>query len=272
MEFLNTPEKRKSFFITAGIMTVLLLIFGFVTILRELDPPPQGGIAVNLGTMDVGSGDIQPTQPIKTSPEPQPEPEPQETSPVTESAVTSETSEDVPVMDDQPTENQEPVEPVKEEPKPEKKPDPKPSKNVMDALKNATTGPTRDGSEEAGEGPGDGPGDKGNPDGDRFANTYYGDPGAGSGDKGYGLKGRSKIAGRGVAPDCNESGTVVVQIMVDRNGQVIQATPGKRGTTNNAQCLLDAAKKSAETFRFNREPDAPNTQVGFVEVIFKLGE
>ena len=46
---------------------ILFLIFTFG--MKYLDPPEEIGIAVNFGTTDVGSGDIQPTEPIKAAPE-----------------------------------------------------------------------------------------------------------------------------------------------------------------------------------------------------------
>lgn len=52
----------------------------------------------------------------------------------------------------------------------------------------------------------------------------------------------------------------------------MQAIPGKKGTTNRANCLLVAAKKSAETYTFSAASKAKDIQIGFVEVIFKVGE
>jgi len=64
----------------------------------------------------------------------------------------------------------------------------------------------------------------------------------------------------------------VVKIVVDRNGKVISATPGVKGTTNNNPCLLDPAKKTAFMHKWNLDSNAPSQQVGFVVVNFKLGE
>ena len=47
----------------------ILLFLVFTLGLRYLDPPIEYGVAVNFGTSDVGSGDVQPTEPIKSSPE-----------------------------------------------------------------------------------------------------------------------------------------------------------------------------------------------------------
>ena len=66
MAYLDTPHKRKSAIATTLVMVLLLfLIFTFG--LKYFDPPLEYGIAVNFGTSNVGSGNIQPTEPLKSS-------------------------------------------------------------------------------------------------------------------------------------------------------------------------------------------------------------
>ncbi len=129
-----------------------------------------------------------------------------------------------------------------------------------------------DGSATGSEGDDNRPGDKGQPDGDPYATSYYGSPGSGSGTGGYGLNGRSLVSKGKVQQECNQEGRVVVKIVVDRNGKVISATPGVKGTTNNNPCLLEPAKKTAFMHKWNLDSNAPSQQVGFVVVNFKLGE
>ncbi|WP_209403971.1 energy transducer TonB [Pseudozobellia sp. WGM2] len=129
-----------------------------------------------------------------------------------------------------------------------------------------------DGNASGSEGDDNRAGDKGQPDGDPYATSYYGSPGSGSGTGGYGLNGRSLVSKGQVKQECNEEGRVVVKIIVDRNGNVVSATPGVKGTTNNSPCLLDPAKKTAFKHKWNLDSNAPNQQVGFVVVNFKLGE
>ena len=129
-----------------------------------------------------------------------------------------------------------------------------------------------DGTASGSEGDDNSAGDKGSPDGDPYATSYYGSPGSGSGTGGYGLNGRSLVSKGKVQQECNEAGRVVVKIVVDRNGNVISATPGVKGTTNNASCLLDPAKKTAFKHKWNLDSNAPSQQIGFVVVNFKLGE
>ncbi len=129
-----------------------------------------------------------------------------------------------------------------------------------------------DGSASGSEGDDDRAGDKGSPDGDPYATSYYGSPGSGSGTGGYGLNGRSLVSKGKVQQECNEAGRVVVQIWVDKNGNVVKAEPGVKGTTNTASCLLEPAKKTAFMHKWNLDSNAPSQQIGFVVVNFKLGE
>ena len=137
---------------------------------------------------------------------------------------------------------------------------------MMGGLNNAQ------GQAEGSEGDDNRAGDKGDPGGDPYATTYYGAPGSGSGSAGYGLSGRNLVSKGAVQQECNQAGRVVVRIEVDRNGKVISATPGVRGTTNNDPCLLEPARKTAYMHQWNLDSKAPDRQVGFVVVNFKLGQ
>ncbi|WP_299901150.1 energy transducer TonB [uncultured Aquimarina sp.] len=297
---LDTKHKKKSFVITT-ILHVLIILLLFYLGLSNIDPDPEGGIAVNFGTTLTGSGNVQPTEAIKsspkqTTPESTPvdpsEPEP-ETPEITEEVVTQDV-DDAPVVEEKPKkEPKKKVEKPKEKPKEkpseekpidkpvkkpvekveEKKPDPKPDKSTLDILDSFANGPKSDGKAKGGEGDDGKPGDKGNPNGNPYATSYYGQPGpGGTGGVGYGLNGRGRPTNSKVVQKCNEAGRVVVKIVVNRQGRVIQAIPGVKGTTNSAQCLLDPAKKTALTFKWKADPKAPAKQIGFVEVTFGLGE
>ncbi|MFL2600779.1 MAG: hypothetical protein ACJ0PU_01420 [Flavobacteriaceae bacterium] len=105
-----------------------------------------------------------------------------------------------------------------------------------------------------------------------YSSTYYNNMIFGSYTKGYGLNGRSlKFKGK-VLQECNEQGLVVVRISVNRQGDVVSAEPGVKGTTNTHPCLLDPAKKTAQLHKWFPDDDAPELQIGFVVIQFKLGE
>ncbi|WP_268224817.1 energy transducer TonB [Sinomicrobium oceani] len=283
MSFLDTRHKKKSFTLTTVLLAMLVVLLFFMG-LRYMDPPPENGITVNFGMTEYGSGNVQPLEKIKSAPqekvqEQQPQETPADETPAEvekpqEEVLTNDKAEDVPVIPPK-KEVKKPVvkettpKPVEEKPKEEPK---KPSKSTADAVSNILNSKKSDGKETQGEGNDDKAGDKGNPDGDPYASSYYGTPGAGSGGVGYGLSGRSLLSRGKVQQDCNEEGRVVVRIEVDKNGNVIEATPGVKGTTNNHPCLLEPAKKTALMFKWNQDSDAPSRQIGFVVINFKLGE
>lgn len=92
------------------------------------------------------------------------------------------------------------------------------------------------------------------------------------GDGNYLLGGRRAVHKEIIVQDCNQAGRVVVSIEVNQNGQVVSAMPGVRGTTNNASCLLDPAKRAALATEFNSDSRAPTRQIGKIIYVFRLSE
>jgi periplasmic protein TonB len=251
------------------ILHVIILLLLFYVGLTYLDPPPEQGIAINFGTTETGSGNIQPTEAIKSAPKAsEPEPVAQPKSEIKEEVVTQDT-EEAPVIKKEEQETPKKIEPKKEPPK---KPDPKPDKSTSDALSSLINGPKSDGTSKGGEGNDNTLGDKGDPNGDPNAKSYYGTGKGLDGDGNYLLGGRKALNKEKFIQDCNEAGTVVVSIEVDRNGKVTSATPGVRGTTNNSRCLLEPAKRAALATRFNSDDKAPAKQIGKIIYKFSLSE
>ena len=93
--------------------------------------------------------------------------------------------------------------------------------------------------------------------------------GKGSG-AGYSLGDRKALSKPAPAYNCDEVGKVVVQITVDKNGKTISATPGIKGTTNTAKCLLDQAKIAAMNTKWSADENAADQQVGKIEYNFRL--
>ena len=299
MPFLDTEHKKKSFTLTTILLSVLLLLLFYIG-LTYMDPPIENGITVNFGTMEFGMGEEQPVKKIKSQPaEPVEEEEKEvveeETAPqpeeVAEEDVTEKATEKVLTQEDEESIRIKQQEAAKREAEEaarkkqaeaeklarEKKEAEEKAQREQDAKKKKLDelmgGLNKsDGEVQGGEGDDNRPGDKGQPDGDPYATSYYGSPGSGSGTGGYGLSGRSLVSKGKVQQDCNEEGRVVVKITVDRNGKVIDATPGVKGTTNNDPCLLEPARKTAFLHKWNLDSKAPSQQIGFVVVNFKLGE
>lgn len=271
MSLVDTKHKRKSMTITV-ILHVLILILLFYVGLKYLDPPPENGIAVNFGTTDFGKGDEQPSEPIKTAPkQTTPEPVPQTKTEIKEEVVTQD-SEEAPVIKKE-EKKEEVKEVVKEKPKEKpkevpKKVEPKPDKSTTDALSSLINGPKNDGTAQGSEGDDNKAGDKGDPNGDPNAQSYYGTGKGLDGDGNYLLGGRKPLTKPRKPQECNEAGTVVVSIEVNRNGKVLKAVPGVRGTNNNTKCLLDKAKENALATKFNADSKAPAKQIG--KIIYKF--
>ncbi|PCJ82580.1 MAG: energy transducer TonB [Bacteroidetes bacterium] len=302
MAFLNTRHEKKSFTLTTALLSALLLLLFYIG-LTYMDPPIENGITVNFGTTDFGSGQVQPKEKIQSQPNNTPvEPTPQEekveevqevqeevieeevvSNEPTEKVLTQESEESILIKQQQEAKRKadnaakkakaEADRKAKEKRDAEQKlkNEQEAKKNKLDALMGGLN--KSDGTASGSEGDDNAKaGDKGQQDGDPYAASYYGSPGAGNGTGGYGLGGRSLVNKGKVRQECNQEGIVVVKIVVDRNGKVISATPGVRGTTNNSACLLEPARKTAFLHKWNFDSKAPNEQVGFVKVNFKLGE
>ena len=310
MRFLETSHERNSAKITTLLMLILVLLL-FVTGPPYMDPPVEYGVAVNFGTSNVGSGNIQPTannnsevSPAESEPT---EPEVQETiAPAvteassseapqenTDEVVATQDLEDAPVIEkkeDKPSaeaiEKQKQLEQerleqqriaeqkkIEEQKRKEaealalkKKQEEEKKKKQLDALMGGVSSASSNSSQ--GEGDDTSSGDKGQKDGNPYAASYFGAAGNGNGGMGYGLNGRGAPTKQIFKQECNEYGLVVVKIVVNRSGKVIAATPGVKGTTNNASCLLEPAKKIALSHKWPQDNDAPERQIGFVSINF----
>lgn len=251
--------------VTHGLLLALLLFFIIET---PIPPYPAGGgpgMEVNLGFSEDGMGDIQPET---FNPNPNPN---------TNQQVSNNNNQNV-SNDNVLTQNYEDAATIKTNPKDNKKPvtnnttnQPQinePSVNPL-ALFKANSG----GSEgETGK-----PGDQGNPFGDPNAKNHYGTPGDGNkpgngGDgNGYNLGGRN-IKGSLPKPTFpgNEQGKVVVEIFVDRNGVVVKANAGVKGSTLLSKNYLDAAYNAAMRAKFDPNPDAAEIQKGSITYKFTL--
>lgn len=299
MSLLNTRHEKKSFTLTTILLSVLLLLLFYIG-LTYLDPPIENGISVNFGTTDFGSGTVQPKEKIKSEPLNTPIKEPKVVEEKVEEVVeqvpeekvakekpaekllTQENEESIKIKQQQEAKRKadeaakkaqaeaERVAREKKEAEEKVRKEQQAKKNKLDELIGGIN--KSEGTASGGEGDDNKAGDKGQPDGDPYATSYYGSPGSGSGTGGYGLNGRTLVNKGKVQQECNEEGRVVVKIVVDRNGKVVSAIPGQRGTTNTHPCLFEPAKRTAFMHQWNLDSNAPSQQVGFVVVNFKLGE
>lgn len=119
----------------------------------------------------------------------------------------------------------------------------------------------------ASQGTGGGSGNQGVATGGAGNGTSIGD---GSGNS-YSLAGRT-IVGKLPKPVYNiqESGKVVVEIKVDKNGNVTNANVISKGTTVQNQTLWNVAVQAAKKAKFNPDPTKPAIQSGTITYNFRL--
>jgi len=285
---MDARIRSRSLFLTVLIHAALILAMIFA-VMRTPNPPfPEtgggGGVLVNIGYVDLASGDVQPlseettTDPSVADVTPTNQPE--------EQFATQET-EEAPVAKTDKTDKKN-VKPTKTEPKPStqpKKPVEEPRKSDPRALyQGKTNGSKSQGTAATGTG------DQGDPLGDPNSKytgkggqgggtgngngTGTGDgegPGMGTGKGGgvsFSLAGRKWMRTPAISDRSQETGKVVVDITVDKKGNVVNAIPGGRGSTTTSAYLLRLAKEAAMKAKFNESPDDSDIQKGTITFIF----
>jgi len=118
-----------------------------------------------------------------------------------------------------------------------------------------------------GDGTGTTPGNQGSVNGDPLANNY-GEGGSGFGNTPIALRRFTNL----VTPqdDGQKTGKIAVRITVNKQGIVIDATPGVKGTTLQDLDLWAKCKTAVMGARLNQSDSAPDVQVGVVVFNFKV--
>ncbi|MGY4384937.1 outer membrane biosynthesis protein TonB [Pedobacter sp. UYP24] len=267
----NSEENNypKAIVISSGIMGFLLLISFFIVI-GSFQPPEEagmGGMVVNYGTSAEGMGDDytsieEPSadpnannkQPDKVVPA-----EPTKQQPNTESSdkeVVTQNLEEAVSVNTKKT-NKISVPTATTESKPSK---PVVNQNALYKGKaNKGTG--------GGDGTGTTAGNQGDPDGDPNA-ANYGEGGSGFGEKPIDLRKFTDL----VLPqdDGQKTGKIAVRIKVNRSGQVLDATPGVKGTTLNDRDLWQKCKNAVMGARVTQSESGPDVQLKIVIFYFKV--
>jgi colicin import membrane protein len=268
------------------ILFLLLLLVGF-----SAPPPPEmeEGILVNFGTDETGLGMIEPSPPpIKVEASP-PVPKVAKVKSVEDQLLTQNTEEAPEVKKVDPEAEKKKLEKIETDKKIKEQleaerilrvqaenerkrveAEQKRQSDIMNRTKNALANSKNAGTNSAGEGVAGGPGNQGVPSGS--VDSKVRGEGSGLGDKGvsFDLQGRGFQALPKPRYDYQGEGRVVVEISVDRQGKVVQAIPGIRGSTALDEYLLRVAKEAALAASFEVKPDAPAVQKGTITYIFKL--
>ncbi len=281
MKYLKTKHEKNSAKITTLILLILVLLI-FIVGPQYIDPPEEYGVDVNFGTNNTGKGNRPLSKPIQADIPIQAEPQMVEKNPAennktlekSEKVLTQDSEEAIAIKKKKTAEAKakaeaERAERIKREAEEIKKREDAEKKKKLDNLIGGVK--NSKGNDYGGKGDDNKPGNKGQLNGDPYATSIFGDSGPGKDGVDFGLGGRDKVYSNKFEQDCNEEGLVVVEIRVNRNGKVVKATPGIQGT-NGTSCLFEAAKKTALSFKFTPNQNAPDIQIGYVSVNFALGQ
>ena len=292
---MEASIRNKSLVLTILIHGMIILLL-FLFVISTPNPPfPEagggGGVLVSIGNVDAASGDEQATSEVT-------EIKPQRTETETQPPVQQD--ENLVTQENEKTTEVDVKEPKKKE---EKKPEVKPKTNVpvtpvkvtpkeperqlnQNALFKGSNKKGSDGNAKSGTG------DQGDPNGDP-ASKFYGNNGNGNGSGGGDGGGTGGGSGPGVGPGkgpgvslnlagrrwlrspkiedkSQETGKVVVNIIVNKSGKVISAIPGDVGSTTTSAYLYKLAKEAALATPFNQSPDGKETQKGTITFNFVL--
>jgi outer membrane biosynthesis protein TonB len=269
MNYTEENNYPKAFAATGVILAVIMALCYFIVF---ANPPKEqdgtGGILVNYGTTDEGMGNdyMSTEEPSMAEKANNTKPDKVTKAPPTEEKTEAESSDKNVV-----TQNNEDAPEVAANTK-------KPTNTVATQPTKTVTKPTVNqnalykGKTNNGVGEGDGitgtPGNQGKPTGSTLTDNYNG---TGSGNGGnLMMSQRSFVAKPAINDNGRHTGKVVVDIRVDKNGNVIYARAGARGTTISDSNLLQKCEDAVKSSRLNPLESAPDPQIGTVVFVFKV--
>ena len=252
---MDSKEKKDKGIAAAGTIVVhalALLVLFLMAFRTPLPLPGEEGVEVDLGMMNQGMGNIQPEKPaipVASQPVQQPSKSKED--------IVTQNDEEAPALEKPKTTKTKQNKPVEE---------PKPTVNQR-AMYKGNNNPQAGGS----EGITGQPGDQGNPNGLAGIKKYDGQGGKGNG-TGYSLGGRGAKSLHRPNDDFSEEGIVVVDIWVNRSGQVTRAEVSNKGTTLINNDMRQKAVQAALRSTFASDPDAPEEQHGTITYTFVINQ
>jgi TonB family protein len=298
MNMENTPRNKNKGFIGTilfhGLLLAIFVFFGYTT---PLPLPEEEGILVNFGTDQEGSGLIEPSvnEPRAAVREARPEPEATPPPEPKSEGVMTQDFEEAPAMEsgkeevrekkpspeeirrreeareaEQERKRREEEKRRLEEIRRKQEAERKEKEALEDLAKGAFSNAEKNtNGQSTSEGDGTSQGNQGKPTGS--VNTKNRE-GTGLGDEGvsFSLAGRNPQSLPKPEYIHQVEGKVVVEVTVNRSGEVVNANPGVKGSTTLDENLLQAAKKAALNARFDVNPNAAAYQKGTITYYFKL--
>jgi len=247
-----TKEKISGYIGSLIFCAIMLLILWF-SVLKTIVPEKEAGVLVNFGTVDEAFGNIEPWN-LGSNNEPALPEIPIETASPEPQAIITQNIERTVSVDDAENKKKEEEKRKQEQIRKEqeyqaeleRKRKEEEAQKRQQAINNQVAGAFGAGSSPSpGEGTGTGKGNQGSPYGNSDQGPYIG----------VGHYGDFSLTGRKLGPEglprpiysVQEEGVIVVDITVDKDGNVILAKIGKGTTIDNAtlrQSALEAAKKA----------------------------
>ena len=276
---MDASIRSRSAVLAIVVHVALFLVLFFTLMTIQIPPFPEtgggGGVLVNIGTLDEASGEFQPMSENITK-----EPAPEKIIPqkANEEPVATQDFEESPIAKEDRLEKVIPKKKLElKSTKPVVKPEPVRTVDSRAIYQGKTTASKSQGT-------GKGSGDQGDPAGDPMS-KYTGKNGSGGGGPGNGtgqgegtgpgkggfsfsLSGRKMLRSPQINDRSQETGKVVVDITVDKDGNVASAIPGGRGSTTTSAYLFKLAKDAALKAKFNASPEDADIQKGSMTFVF----
>lgn len=254
-------DKALAFLGTVVVHLLVLLVLFLMAFRTPLPLPGEEGVEVDLGMYNQGMGQVQPDKP--SMPEQAGPTKPHdETNTESKDDVVTQDSEEAPSIKTEQKKDTKEETVTKPKEQPEKQEEtPQPTVNERALFKGSNK--SQDGGSEGITGQ---PGDQGNPNGLAGVKKYDGQGGQGNG-TGYDLGGRGAKTLQRPSKDFPEEGHIVVEIWVDREGNVVRTNIAK-GTDIANKEMRNMAQEAAMRSKFIPDPSAPEEQKGTITYTF----
>ena len=249
----SPEEKRNRIAAVVSVACVYLLLFLFFILgglKYQVPPPPEYGIELDMSGGGGGGASVAENRPSDAAPSSQPTPRAQASAP----RVSTQRTEATPKV-------------TADQPKTNTTTQPEQTATQPTVNENALFKKRPGGSTGSGSGSGTGQG-SGTEVGSGSGSGGGAGSGSGQGTGDFWLDGRPVIYKARPNGGENKSGVIVVDFRADKDGNVIYAKAGGRGTTINDAALWAECERAAKLSKFKAKEDAPAEQQGTIRYRF----